>query len=138
MKTGNEIFDEYRTRMGQSAEKIRKGVQTTDKDQAAEAAKAKDRMMENHAKAMADGKWERGLANAGHDKWERNMVAKGIPKNTAGIDANKDEIVQKFDKVARVGEKVKREVATMPKGGIENGVNRVRRAMETTIDEWRE
>ena len=134
---GQEIYDKYRRNMGTATESIKVGIENTTKDQAVNAIAAKDRMKENLNKALDAGKYEAGLKKSGHAKWKHMMLQKGVPKITAGIDANKTEIVSTFEKVATVGAEVRRETENMPKGGIDNSLNRVRKSMEIQQNRWK-
>lgn len=135
-KSGAEIFEQYRARMSQSMARIQKGAETTEKSQVGNAIKQKELMKQRIMEAIDNGSWETGLRNAGDQKWLRNLVQKGIPKITAGIDANKPEIIAKMEKVGQVGEMVSKEVDAMPKGGVEESIARVRRSMEIQKDQW--
>ena len=134
--TGAQIYEKYQRRMGQASEDIKRGVETTTKSQSEEAIKAAPRMRENLNKALDAGKYEEGLRRSGDAKWKRNLIEKGIPKIAAGITANKTEITQQFDKVSAVGEAVKTAVASMPKGSIEDSLNRVRASMVAQKAAW--
>lgn len=133
---GDRLFEKYRRNMGNAQTDIKNGVENTTKDQAKNAIKAKELMVENHRKAIENGKWEKNLKNAGHEKWKRNFLAKGVGKITAGIDANASEIKETMQMVHEVGQLVRSEVDKMPKGGIENSLARVRKMMETSQAAW--
>lgn len=127
---GQEIFDKYSRNMGNAAQDIQKGVETTSKSQSENAIAAKDKMLQNFNAAMAENKYEKGLRKSGDEKWRRNLIQKGIPKIGAGIQANKSEIIEVFTKVAAVGEEVKNQVAQMPKNSMADSLARVQRSME--------
>lgn len=135
-KTGEQIYEEFRTRMSQSAQKMKDGASNTDRSQSGNAIAAKQIMIDNLTKALADGKWEEGLRKAGDEKWLRNFLEKGVAKVVAGIDANKDDIIQKFEKVGRVGDKVRKAVSSMPKGTFQDSVNRAAESMKIQKEEW--
>jgi t-SNARE complex subunit (syntaxin) len=122
--------------MGSAGEDIKAGVQNTDKDQAASAIAAQELMRQRLIEALDRGDWVKGLQEAGHEKWARNMVDKGIGKITTGIDANKTEIIAKFEKVDQVGKEVRSATKNMPKGSIDDSLGRVRKSMEIQKDRW--
>lgn len=134
--TGAEAFKRYQQGMASAGEKIKYGVLNTDKSQSRNAIAAKDKMLANHAKAMNEGRWEKGLKASGDEKWASNLIAKGVGKISAGIEANKADIQAKFDKVVEVGERVRSECAQMPNNSIEDAINKVRMNMEIQKAAW--
>jgi hypothetical protein len=131
-KTGAQIFTKYRKNLSNAQSDMRLGAETTSKDQAKNAIAQKALMIENHRKAIDRGDWDKGLQASGHAGWQKGYIEKGLPKIMLGVDTAQTKITAAMDKVAQVGEQVQREVATMPKGGIENAVSRVRRTIEIT------
>ena len=134
--TGKQIAAKYKRNMAAAGPSIEEGVRTTTKSQTKNAIAAKDLMIANHAKAMADGKFEKGLEAAGDQKWADNLIKKGIPKIQTGIDLNMAHIERQFDKVATIGAAAKDQIDAMPKGGMSNALARVQRNMELISDFW--
>lgn len=135
-KTAEEIYNKYRTNLSNATEYVKSGVKNTTKSQTANAIAQKERMVENHRKAIDNGTWEANLRKAGDEKWRNNMLNLGVSKMIAGVDANETEIKAKFAQVAEVGSMVQTEVSKLPKGGTENAVARVRKTIELTKKAW--
>jgi len=135
-KSVEQTFNKYRRNLTAAVGDMEYGAKNTSKSQTKNAIKQKQLMIDNHAKAIQSGKWERGLTEAGDAKWERNYVEKGLPKIGLGIDANADEIKAKFSAVIDNGERVSAEVAKMPKGGLNNAAARAMKAWQMTQDYW--
>ena len=129
MATAEDTYNEYRKRMGASTEKMKRGVETTNKSQSANAIAAQDRMVQNYNAAISQGKYKEGLEKAGDAKWKRNYIEKGLPNVVRGIDANEAEVRKAMAKVAETGNMVKDRISQMPKGTLEDSVARSRESM---------
>lgn len=134
--TVEEMFQDYYNGMTGSTEKIRRGVERTQKSQSQNAIKAIPLMKQRINEALDSGRVAEGLRRSGDEKWRRNTLEKGLGKIGVGITANQDEIKQKFQKVLEVGDQVSNAVKDMPKGTLEQSVARARKAMETAKKGW--
>jgi len=134
--TGKQIADKFKRNMVGAAKSIEDGVRGTTKSQTGNAIKQQDVMVANYNKAIADGKYRKGLEDAGDQKWADNLIKKGIPKIAQGIELNMPHIERQFEKVAHIGAQAKDAVDGMPKGGMSNALARVQRNMEMISDFW--
>lgn len=128
--SGSEIFEQYKTRMGQSRDRILKGIKNPKRSPTDSAIANKDKMRTNWQKSMDAGSWEKGLRAAGDDKWRNNFEKKGVDKISAGIEANKTAIIAAFEKVDAAGKAVREAVKDMPNNSIEDALAIQRKSME--------
>lgn len=135
-KTVEDTFRKYRNNLSNAGEYIKKGVMNTDKDQAANAIKQKDYMIQRHREAMDRGDWERNLRASGHAGWQKGMIEKGVNNIIPGVDSAQDKIKASLEAGLINGKSVQDAVKDMPKGGVENATARVRKAIETTMKNY--
>jgi len=128
--SAQEIFEQYKTRMGQSRERILKGIKNPKRSPTQAAIDNKDKMRANWQKAMDAGRWEKGLQESGDERWRNNFEKVGVDKITTGIEANKTKILAAFEKVDAAGKAVREAVKGMPNNNIEDALAIQRRSME--------
>lgn len=66
-------------------EDYEKGVRNPRRDWASETSGAEARYAEGVSAAVADGRFARGVANAGTGKWQAKAISKGVPRWGAGV-----------------------------------------------------
>jgi hypothetical protein len=136
-KTPQQVFDKYKKNMGNATADIKIGVQTTDKDQAERAIKAIPKMKAKVVEAIDNGSVEAGLKRSGRKGWEDGMLGKGINNIMPGIEQKKAKIMDAMEGVVENAANVVKATEDMPKNNLEEGLQKVRVAAETTQAYWK-
>ena len=88
--------DKWVRRAGQAAQDYRQGVQNprTSWQEATEAAS--DAQAAGVQEAIADGRFAKGVANAGNQKWQSKAASKGADRFGPGVQAGKADYERGF------------------------------------------
>jgi uncharacterized protein YoxC len=135
--TADEILAKYKKNMGNAVEDIKRGVRTTDKNQAEAAKRAIPKMKTKLIEAIDNGKVERGLDKSGHAGWQAGMLGKGVNNILPGISAKEDKIRVQMGKVADIGDAVHQATKDMSNNNLEEGIQKVRVAAEMQQEFWK-
>lgn len=135
--TGAEIAAKYKRNMSNAITDIKRGVETTDKDQAQLAIAAIPKMKQKVVEAIDNGKVQRGLERSGKQGWKNGMLGKGVNNIVPGITAKEKHIEAQMTKVAEIGEAVHNTTMTMPNNNLTEGIEKVRVAAEMQQDFWK-
>lgn len=130
MADARAIAEMWASKMAQSADKYRAGVQAVTTNPMEAAAAAKDRMLAGIQAAVADGRYEAGLRKWTTAAWKQRTATKGGERLASGAREAKEDFARFLTAWLPVAENIKAEVASMPKGTIEDSLARVRKNIE--------
>jgi hypothetical protein len=91
--------EKHNRRLKAALEDMRAGVNRLTTSPTEAAAAKKDKMLARLTEAVNTGKWEAGLRRVTLEEWRRKMIEVGIPRVSAGIDANRDKVVAFAEKL---------------------------------------
>lgn len=124
-KTPQQVADRWAQRLGQAGQAITQGVQGVTENPAAKAAAASDRYAQGVARAVATGKYQRGLQRVSLEDWRRAMIEKGVPRVATGATAGKPKMAEFMAEWLPYMEEGKRKLDSMPRGDIEQNIARM-------------
>jgi hypothetical protein len=87
IKDVNTLAAKFSTRAAAAQGDYKTGVMTTTKSQSNNAIAAKDVWAQAVAKAVADGRYAKGLQKAGDAKWQANASSVGAQRYPQGVQA---------------------------------------------------
>ena len=119
-----QFADKLVTRLGQSTEEMRRGIENVTESPTAKAAAKADKMKANLIKSIDSGKWAAGLKRISTDDWKRAMIEKGLPRVAAGAEAAKGKIVAFAEQLLPFEAALQTQVKSMPDLTIEDSINR--------------
>ena len=116
------VAQDWASRLGQSTDKITRGVQAVTEAPGAAAARQKQLWL-NRITASAD-KWARRVSAVSLSDWQSAMVNKGVPRVSQGAQAALPKMTAFLADFLPYVEGVAAKVRTMPKGDVEAGIAR--------------
>ncbi len=119
-----KVVEKWQRKVSVAAEDYRAGVSDPKKDWATETKAAEPRYKEGVIKAANEGRFGRGVAAAGTEKWKTAATTKGVERWGPGVSVAGPEYAEGMSKVLRAIES-----ATLPPrypAGDERNIERVR------------
>lgn len=120
----NVAAQKWANRMASAGEAMKNGVQNVQTAPTEQAAQAKDRWMAGLQRAATEGKFEAGLRRVSLEDWKRSMIDKGVANMQNGARTAIPKVQAFLTEFLPFAESVSQEVASMPKGTIEDSINR--------------
>lgn len=127
MKDPNAVAEKWARNLGASTEDIRRGVQAVTVSPGQKAAAAAELWVRNTA-ASRD-KFARNTSRVSLNEWQTATIEKGLPRVASGAQAAQPKMQSFMAEFLPYAERVKAQIATMPKGGIENSIARSAQAI---------
>lgn len=88
-------------------------------------------------RAQTEGKFKRGCERVDLASWQASVKNKGVSNYTTGVTASKQKMLRHIQMSIPVWASIKEQVRAMPKGSLEDGINRVRKAAQMMIDAYK-
>ena len=123
--TPEEFQEKHARRLKGSLQDIQKGVERITVSPTEQAAKKKDKMLQNIQEAVNSGKWERNLRKITLEDWRHKMVTKGLPRISTGIDGAADKVRDFASQLLPHIDAGKQIVAQMPDLTLDDSLNRM-------------
>ena len=123
--TPEQFAEKHARRLKGSMADIKRGVEGVTNSPMEKAAAKKDKMQARMNEALDSGKWERGLKSVSLEDWKNQLVTKGIPRISAGIDAAHDKVVNFASKLLPYIDEGRAKVKSMPDLTLEDNLNRM-------------
>lgn len=123
--TAQEYQEKQARRLKASTEDIRKGIMRVQKAPGIAAAEAQEALITAFTEAVRSGKWAKKVAGVSLEEWQRKFMTKGVDRIAAGIDAAKDKTIASAEKLLANVDAAAAKVKAMPKGTIDDSINRM-------------
>lgn len=123
--TAQEYAEKWARRMKGATEDVRRGVEKVTEAPGTAAARQADAMLAGVQRAVQDGTWARQVARVTLQEWKDKTLNKGINRIAAGVDAAQTRQVAMAQDLLAAVDSVAAEVRNMPKGTLEDGINRM-------------
>jgi len=123
--TTDEFVEKWKRRMKGATEDIRRGVEKVTEAPSKKAVEKQEKMLKNLIEAIQSGRWAGELEKYGLDDWKRDIVRKGIPRISAGVDEATDKMAEFADWLGKRLDEIKRKVDAMPDETLEDNINRM-------------
>lgn len=123
------IAAKWSNRMAGAGESMKQGVQAVTVAPTQQAAAAKDRWLAGIQRSAAEGTYEEGLNGVTLQDWQRSMLDKGITNMQTGARTSVPKVQKFLTAFLPFAQQVSEEVSQMPKGTIEDSVNRAAAAI---------
>lgn len=117
------------TKMGQSVDKYKSGVQGLTVNPMEKAAAAADKMLAGVQDAVQSGRWAGSLRKKSFADWKQQTASTGGDRLASGARAAQGKMQAHLTAWLPVAEQIKQEAAGMPSGGIEDSIAKVRMAI---------
>jgi|SRR5947209_912424 len=119
-----EVADRWAQRLAASAEKIKSGVQGVTTSPTQSAANAADFWQQRMQDPQTKAKYVNSLNKVSLSQWQQAMLGKGVNRIASGANDAKPKVASFLQQFLPYVEQGAAMVRAMPKGGIEDAVNR--------------
>jgi len=123
--TPEEFQEKHARRLKAAIADMERGVKAVTSSPTAAAAAKKEKMRAGINAAIDSGKWEAGLKRVTLDEWKEKMLAKGLPRVAAGIDAAAPKVQEFASELLAYEDRLQGEVAKLPDVTLEDSINRM-------------
>lgn len=96
IKSASSIAEKWSRVTPQRTADYEQGVQNPKRDWAEETIAATDRQAEGIQKAIQEGRFEKGVAAAGTEKWKKGATQKGPQRWSQGVQVGADDYESGF------------------------------------------
>lgn len=129
-KNPTDVARKWQRNMAGSTDSVRQGVAAVTRNPAELAAAREDAYVQGVQRAVANGKWRRGLQNTSLADWQRAMTEKGIARMGAGATAAVPKVEKFMGQWLPHMDALKQKLASMPRGDIEQNKARMIAAVD--------
>src|SRR5262245_25542782 len=130
MQSVEQIAQKWAQRTSAASEDYKAGVRNYSGNPMERAAQQIPYYLQKVNEAVSSGRMAAALRNTPKEKWVSGAVNKGAARISAGVAESRSLYVAHLNKFMPVYQAIKDEVANMPKGTTEDGLNRVRVAIQ--------
>lgn len=123
--TPKEFQEKHARRLKASLSDIKAGVSRVTENPMEKAANKSEKMKERLVAAIDSGKWARGLRSVSLDDWKSQLINKGIPRISAGIDAAAPKVEAFAEKLLPYIDEGVAKVKSMPDLTLEDSISRM-------------
>lgn len=120
-----EWQEKHARRLKASTEDIKKGVMNVREAPGVAAARSKELLKQRIIEAIDNGTWETKVAGVSLQEWQDKFINKGVNRIAAGVDAAKEKSIASAEKLLKNVDTASSEVKAMPKGTIDDSINRM-------------
>ena len=132
MLTAQEYQEKHARNLKNSTTDIINGVQKVSTAPTLEAAKKKNKMLQNLTQAVNDGSWENGLKKVSLEDWKKKTVEVGVGRISAGIDAAANKVLDFATQFLPYVENVASQVRNMPDLTLSDSIARMTKQVTET------
>lgn len=120
-----EYQEKQARRLKASREDMIKGINRVTKSPGEAAAEAEELLIQRFTEAVRGGKWKQNVMGVSLEEWKRKFIEKGVDRVGPGIDAAKEKTIKSAEKLLANVDTASAEVRAMPKGTIDDSINRM-------------
>ena len=120
-----EYQEKHARRLKASTEDIRKGIKRVTVAPGVAAAAQEDLLIAKFTEAVRSGKWAKKVAGVSLQDWQDAFLNKGVDRIAAGIDNAKAKTIASAEVLLANVDTASEEVKRMPKGTIDDSINRM-------------
>ena len=123
--TEQQFVDRWVTGTKQNTQRYREGVMNVSEAPGEAAARSANAYLEGIQRAVSDGRWQRNVAAVPLRDWQNAAAEKGTQRIASGVDAATDKMRKRAAPLLKAINDTLSEVDQLPKGGLENNINRM-------------
>lgn len=130
MKNPQTVADKWSRNLASSTTAIQEGVNNVSVSPTAKAAQNQEAYLAGVQRAVADGKWERGLKRVTLEDWKQAMLSKGVSRIASGASAAVGKMETFLSEFLPHVESGQRMLENMPRGDLATNIQRAVAMME--------
>ena len=123
--TAAQFQEKHARRLKASLQDIKAGVERVTENPMEKAAAREEKMKERLIAAVDSGKWARGLRAVSLEDWKKQLINKGIPRISAGIDAAAPKVTAFAEKLLPYIDEGVAQIKNMPDITLEDSIARM-------------
>ena len=120
-----EFAEKWARRLQSAAPDIQKGVNRVDVAPTEKAAQKKDKMLANLTASVQNGKWEAGLRRVSLGDWKTQIINKGIPRISQGVQGAQGKVSEFANQLLSYQDSLSSQINSMPDLTLEDSINRM-------------
>jgi hypothetical protein len=119
-----QVTEKLIRNLSNATQSIRDGINAVTESPTEQAAAQGDLMLQKIQEAVNSGRWGERLRSVSLADWKNATLDKGVDRIASGAQASKAKILSFFEQWLPYEEQISQQVKQMPKGTIEDSVNR--------------
>lgn len=123
--TPSEAREKHARRLKASLEDMARGVNAVTEAPGRKAAAKQEKMLANLTASVRSGKWASKVSAVPLDEWKKQMVEKGLPRVSAGIDGAAAKVESFFGQLLPYQDSLKSKLTGMPDLTLEDNISRM-------------
>lgn len=120
-----EFAEKWARRLQSAAPDIQKGVNRVDVAPTEKAAQKKDKMLANLTASVQNGKWEAGLRRVSLGDWKAQIINKGIPRISQGVQGAQGKVSEFANQLLSYQDSLSSQINSMTDLTLEDSINRM-------------
>lgn len=124
MKNATDVANKWANNLSASTQAIQQGVQAVTVSPTQQAAANPQAYLAGVQKAVSSGKWQNSLQRVSLADWQQAMIQKGIPRVASGATAAKGKFANFMQQFLPWVQQGQQQLATMPRGTLEQNIQR--------------
>lgn len=130
MQSVSEIAAKWRKNTSNAGASYKAGVQAVTTSPMQKAVAAKEAWVRGIQQAAEDGRWEDGLMSVSLEAWKERTATTGADRFVQGTKDGEGKVQAFMQQFLPVAARIKAEVASMPKGTLQDSIARSTKAIE--------
>lgn len=130
MQSAADVARKWSRNLGTAGDAMRAGIQGVTVNPAEKAAQRQDAYVAGVQRAVADGKYQRGLRRVTLAMWQDAMLTKGLNRIAAGASAAQPKMEAFLQKWLPHQEALKTKLQSMPRGDLQQNIARAIAAIQ--------
>lgn len=126
----SQVVDKWKRGLSGATESYRAGVAAVSVAPGERAAAAADRALSGYQDSIQSGRFQSACRSVSLGEWQRAASEQGAARLAAGASKGAGKVQKFMTEFLPIMQSVSAEVQNMPKGSIEDSLNRVRKVME--------
>lgn len=125
-----QIAAKWARNLGAATQTIKDGVLAVTQNPAEKAAQRESAYVAGVQRAVASGKWQRGLRKVTLQSWQDSMIQKGLPRIMDGANRAQQKFMDFMVRWLQYLDGLKPILAQMPRGDLQQNIQRMIRTVE--------
>lgn len=122
--TPEQYVEKWGRRLKGATQDVRQGAERVTEAPGMKAAKAVDLMLSRLTEAITSGLWAKQVSAVSVEEWRKALIEKGIDRIAKGVDAASPAQAEMARKLLAAVEQAAAKARALPKGSIEDSINR--------------
>ena len=124
-KNPADVAAKWARNLGGSTDSIRRGVQAVTQNPAERAIARSDAYLAGVQRAIAEGRYARGLRRTTLQSWQDSMINKGLPRVASGANAAMPKMEAFLNAFLPYMSGLQAKLANMPRGDLQTNIARM-------------